>query len=70
MVNHRRVEQKLPILITDGPWYTSELDRNIYRITQFKKRDPTRFQQHKNQIIMDLEKLRRDVDKSVNGKQR
>jgi hypothetical protein len=68
MVTSKRVEQKLPLLITDGPWWTFEIDRNEYRLRQFKKREPTKYQQHRNQIITDLEKLKRDVDAILNGR--
>lgn len=68
MVNQKRVEQKLPLLITDGPWWSFEIDRNEYRLRQLKKREPAKYQQHRNQITMDLEKLRRDVDSVLNRK--
>lgn len=68
MVNKKRVEGKLHLLITDGPWWSSELDRNEYRVKQFKKRSPALYEQHSTRIIIDLEKLKRDVDAIINGK--
>ena len=62
MVNQKRVERKLPLLITDGPWYSNELDRNEYRVKQFKKRKPEKYAQHREQLILDLEKFKRDVE--------
>ena len=67
MVNEKRVERKLPLLITDGPWWSNELDRNLYRVQQFKKREPKLFLQHRNKLIVDLEQLKLDVDRSMNG---
>lgn len=68
MVNSKRIEQKLSLLITDGPWWTFEVDRNEYRLRQLKKREPAKYQQHQNQIIMDLEKLKRDVNMAFRAK--
>lgn len=62
MVNQKRVERKLPLLITDAPWWSTELDRNEYRVKQFKKREPRKYQQHCSTLLVDLEKLKRDID--------
>ena len=68
MVNPKRVEQKLPLLITNGPWWSTELDRNEYRLKKFKQRAPALYQQHRGNILSDLEKLKRDVDRVIDGK--
>jgi hypothetical protein len=63
MVNQKRVERKLPLLITDGPWWSPELDRNEYRLKQFKKKEPLRYQIHRDVLLTELDKLKRDVDR-------
>ena len=69
MVNQQRVEKKLPLLLTDGPWYSSELDRNIYRLQKFKRVAPEKYVSHRNNILNELDNLKRDMDSfSKNGK--
>jgi hypothetical protein len=67
MVNEKRIERKLPLLITDAPWWSTELDRNEYRVKQFKKRMPQKYRQHCDALRVDLEKLKRDVDALFNN---
>jgi hypothetical protein len=66
MVNEKRIERKLPLLITDAPWWTFEIDRNEYRVKQFKKREPRKYRQHCDALRVDLEKFKRDVDALFN----
>ncbi len=56
----RRVEKKLPNLITVDPW-TIELDRNVYRLEQFKRKAPEQYAAHTARILGDLDALRIDV---------
>lgn len=67
MINSKRVEKKLPLLITYGPWWTDELDRNEYRLQVFRKREPQRYQQHRDTLLKALGNLKVDVDASING---
>ncbi len=64
MVNPKRVEQKIPLLITDSPWWTGEQDRNEYRLRQFKKREPQKYRQHRDVLLLELEKLKQELDRS------
>ena len=47
-------------MITENPW-TIELDRNEYRLQQFKRKAPDLFNQHRNRILADIDLLRVDV---------
>ncbi len=67
MVNQKRVEQKLPLLIADGSWASFDIDRYEYRMSKFKRSEPQKYAQHRNQIITDLEKLKRELDAMFNG---
>ena len=59
--NHaKRIEKKLPNLITESPW-SIELDRNDYRLEQFKRKAPERYTKHREQILGDLDSLRIDM---------
>lgn len=55
-----RIEKKFCNLITENPW-TIELDRNEYRLQQFKRKAPDLFNQHRNRILADIDLLRVDV---------
>jgi len=67
MVNQKRVERKLPLLITDAPWWSTELDRNEYRVKQFKKKKPQLHQQHCDNLLRELNKYKDDVDALFGG---
>ena len=70
MVNQKRVEQKLPLLMTDGPWWSSELDRNEIRLKKFKRCVPNRYVLHRNNILNELDALRKEMDDYVKSKKR
>jgi hypothetical protein len=66
LVNTKRVEQKLPSLLLDAPttkkksW--NSLMRYRYRLGQFKKKNPEKFNTIANKIILDLTELEKAVD--------
>jgi hypothetical protein len=55
-----RIEKKFCNLITENPW-TIELDRNEYRLQQFKRKAPSLYNSHREKILADIELLRVDV---------
>jgi len=65
-LNADRVKRKLPSLLIDGSttkkksW--NSLMRYRYRFTQFKKRQPEKFNSITNRILLDLT----DLEKAVN----
>ena len=65
-MNGDRVKRKLPSLLVDGSttkkksW--NSLTRYRYRVAQFKKRKPEKFNSITNRIILDLT----DLEKAVN----
>lgn len=56
----KRIERKFPNLITENTW-SIELDRNDYRLEQFKKKAPTQYFEHRNRILGAIDLLRQDV---------
>jgi hypothetical protein len=68
MVDPKRVERKLPILLTNGPWFSSELDRNEWRLQKFKRQYPDKFIMHRNNIIKSLEELHKDIDAAAQAR--
>ena len=66
MVNDDRVKRKLPSLLVDGSttkkksW--NSLMRYRYRLIQFKKRQPEKFNSITNRILVDL----MDLEKAIN----
>ena len=72
MVNQKRIEQKLPLLITNTPWITGELDVNEYRVQKFKQRKPERYLHYRNELLFNLEGLEKEVraefEKPLKGK--
>lgn len=70
MVDIKRVERKIPLLITDGPWFSGELDRNESRIRKFKQQAPDRYIARRNNIINELAALRHDVDEFMQNNSR
>ena len=72
-MNADRVKRKLPSLLVDGStteknsW--NNLMRYRYRFTQFKKRQPEKFNSITNRIILDLTDLEKAVNESnVSGR--
>ena len=61
MVDTKRVEKKLPLLITDTHWLTGELDINEYRVQKFKQRHPDRYLHYRNELLQNLEGLSKEV---------
>jgi hypothetical protein len=55
-----RVEKKFCNLITENPW-SIELDKNDYRLEQFKRKAPDLYISHRNKILSDIDSLRIDV---------
>ncbi len=70
MVSADRVKRKLPSLLVDGSttekksW--NSLMRYRYRFTQFRKRQPEKFNSITNRIILDLTDLEKAVNESKN----
>jgi hypothetical protein len=68
LVNAARVKRKLPSLLVDGSttkkksW--NSLMRYRYRFTQFKKRQPEKFNFITNRILLDLVDLEKAVNES------
>lgn len=62
MVDPKRLEKKLPSLITETPWITGELDINQYRVQKFKVRHPDRYLHYRNELLDNLEALAKEVD--------
>ena len=68
MVNADKVKRKLPSLLVDGSttekksW--NSLMRYRYRFTQFKKRQPEKFNSITNRILLDLADLEKAVNES------
>ena len=69
MVNVDRVKRKLPCLLCDGD--TSEQKnnntymRNRYRLMQFQKRNPQRFNSLTNQLCDILDEIDREMAKTI-----
>ena len=68
MVNDARVKRKLPSLLIDESttkkkgW--NSLMRYRYRFTQFKKRQPEKYNSITNRILLDLTALEKAVNES------
>lgn len=67
MVNSDRIKRKLPSLLCDGD--TSERKnnnsfmRNRYRLQQFKRRNPERFNFLLNQLCSVLDEIKKETGK-------
>jgi len=68
LVNADRVKRKLPILLVDGSTTEKKSWNNLmryrYQLTQFKKRQPEKFNSITNRILLDLADLERAVNES------
>ena len=68
MVNSDRIKRKLPSVLVNGSttekksW--NSLMRYRYRFTQFKKRQPEKFNSITNRIFLDLTDLEKAVNES------
>ena len=71
MVNADRVKRKLPSLLVEGSTTRKEswnsLMRYRYRFTQFKKKQPEKFNSITNRILLDLTDLEKAVNESKDG---
>jgi hypothetical protein len=61
MVNPKRIEQKLPLLISDGPSWGWDYGEKEWWLMKLKRNSPDQFASHRNRIINDFEALERDV---------
>jgi hypothetical protein len=68
MVDTKRLERKLPILLTNGPWFSSELDRNEWQLKKFKQQYPDKFIMRRNNIINELEALHNDIEAAAKAR--
>jgi hypothetical protein len=74
LVNAERVRRKLPSLLVDGSttkkksW--NSLIRYRYRFTQFKKRQPEKFNSIASRILLDLADLEKAVNESKDDDRR
>jgi hypothetical protein len=68
VVNRKRVEQKLPLLMTDGPWYSSELDRNTYLTRKFRHTNPDEYAADLNDLMNKLATIHKKIDPKANRK--
>jgi hypothetical protein len=62
MVNAKRIEQKMPLLITDGPSFSWEYDCNEYRLSKFKRGQPERYLHYRNEALNLFGGLKKEVD--------
>jgi hypothetical protein len=73
-LNADRVKLKLPILLVDGSTTKKESWNNLiryrYRVTQFKKRQPGKFNSIISRILFDLAALEKAVNESKEGNRR
>jgi hypothetical protein len=73
-LNADRVKRKLPSLLVDGSttkkksW--NSLMRYRYRLTQFKKRQPEKFDSIANRILLDLADLEKAINMSTEDSDR
>ena len=68
MINPKRVEDKLPLLITSGSSLGWEYEANSYRLNKFKKSNPERYNFLKNNIMSNLEELHKEVNQAAEQK--
>jgi hypothetical protein len=65
MVNGAKVKRKLPGFIVDGDTTkrknNNEFMRNRYRLQQFQRRNPERFNNLTNQLIVVLGEIDREI---------
>jgi len=61
MVNPKKIEQKLPYLIADGPSIGFDYEEKDWWLKKLKRNAPDQFEFHRNKIINDFEALERDV---------
>ena len=65
MVNVDRVKHKLPSILCDGPTTkrknNNEFMRNRYRLQQFIKRNPDRFNTLVNDLVYVLKKIENEL---------
>jgi hypothetical protein len=69
MVNADRVKRKLPCLLSDGDTgkreSNNEFMRNRYRLVQFQKRNPRRFNSLTNQLCAILDEIDKEMTKTI-----
>ena len=57
MVNPKRIEQKFPLLISNGPSWSWEYEEKEYLVQKLKQKDPTVYALHRNKIVNEIEAL-------------
>jgi hypothetical protein len=69
MVNADRVKRKLPSLLCDGDTNQRKNNnafmRNRYRLQQFKKRNPQRFNRLINRLCVILDEIDKEMAKTM-----
>ena len=74
MVNADRVKRKLPSLLCDGDTSTREngnaFMRNRYRLKQFQKRNPKKFNNLRNQLCAILDEIDGEMAKTITDAQK
>ena len=69
MVNADRVKRKLPSLLCNGDTskrkYNNTFMRNRYRLVQFQKRNPRRFNSLTNQLCAILDEIDKEMAKTI-----
>jgi len=61
MVNPKRIEQKLPLLISNGPSIGFDFQEKEWWLHKMKRQAPDQYELHRNKILSDFEALERDV---------
>jgi uncharacterized membrane protein YkgB len=57
MVNPKRVEQKIPLLISNGPSFSWEYEEKEYLTRKLKRNEPSEYNFHINGILDHLNAL-------------
>ena len=57
MVNPKRIDQKIPLLISNGSSLGWEYEEKEYLVRKLKRNNPTEYNQHVNEIINSLAAL-------------
>lgn len=61
MVNPKRIEQKLTLMITTGFTFSYEYEQKDYLLHKFKKTNPSRYEFYLNKIINNYMALEKEV---------
>ncbi len=57
MVNRDRVRQKIPILLTDAPWWSGKVDTKYSQVKKFRVKAPEKYLAYENKVVAVLKEL-------------